>query len=263
MPRIIRVVTSIVGLVLLADSVQATMLLFDQSRDAATGTLVVPTTAGAALPGDYGDRVAGSAMTVPGGQFTYGNGGEGFTPNVVVDIFSDTSVALWTADYGDLENVVFGHVPPGGTTAPSALNVLLTADPGFEVQLHDFELAGWSNADYSIAGVSVFGGASTLFSQSDVLVQGNASGPRHTTFAFPTPLSAEELLIRIDVSNLVRGSQDNVGIDNVRFGQFPPSSAVPGPGTLGLLVPGAALLAGATRRRSRVMRAGRFRTARL
>ena len=56
---------------------QASIIEFDQIRDA-TGT-VIPTISGNAVELDYGDRITASVMNVPGGQFTYGNGGEGFT----------------------------------------------------------------------------------------------------------------------------------------------------------------------------------------
>lgn len=199
----------------MAGEAGATILTFDQARNA-TGTTVIPIQAGAAVPQDYGDRVTGSPMAVAGGAFTYGEAGEGFTPNVVVDYFSGGNVSLWTIDYGDLANVIFAS--PGS----QVMNVRLTADPGFEVRLFHFDLAGWPQADYTINGVSVSSGATTLFSQADVLVEGNATGPRHTAFDFPTPLAGPELLIAIDVANIASGQQDNIGLDNLRFAQNPP-----------------------------------------
>lgn len=165
-----------------------------------------------------------------GGQFTYGNAGEGFTPNIVTDYFVGSpggGVKLWQTDYGDLINIAFG------SHDSESLNIRLTADPGFKVLLYSFDLAGWSNADYDINAVSVSDGSTTLFSQSDVHVEGNFTGPRHTLFDFNTPLSGSELLIQIDYSNLWGSIQDNIGIDNIRFGQNP-LAAVPEPAT-GLL----------------------------
>ena len=74
----------------IADVGRATILEFDQIR-IADGS-VVPTISGNDVEQDYGDRVHGSPMNVPGGQFTYGNGGEGFTPNVVVDYFAGSAI---------------------------------------------------------------------------------------------------------------------------------------------------------------------------
>ena len=147
----------------------ATLLTFDQARNA-TGTQVVPIQAGANVPQDYGDRVTGSPMTVPGGAFTYGNGGEGFTPNVVVDYFSGNRVSLWTTGYGDLENVLFAG------QGANSLNLRFTADAGYEVLLFDFALAGWPTSDYTIDAVTVTGGGATLFAENDVPVQGDAMG---------------------------------------------------------------------------------------
>lgn len=216
----------------------ATILLFDQTRDTTPGNPVIPTFSGARLPADYGDRVTGHSVPVPGGVFTYGEAGEGFTPNVVVDILGGGGtptaprVSLWQTDYGDLVNVVFAN--QGSNT----LNVLLTADPGFEAVLYGFDLGGWPNTDWMIDAVEVLSGGVTLFSQTSVLVEGDFVGPRHTSFLFVTPLLAPELHIRIDFGNLAFGNQDNIGIDNIRFGQ----TSVAEPTTLLLLLSGVALL---------------------
>jgi hypothetical protein len=203
----------------------ATILLFDQERDAVSQSIVGPTSSGGALPADYGDNVTVGAMPVRGGLFTYGEAGEGFTPNVSLDIFSATAtetnprVKLWQSGYGDLVNVIFADGP--GTAGAPMLSVRLTAEPGYSAELYGFDLAGFGS-DYTIAGVSVVAGQTTLYSEANVLVEGDASGPLHTTIEFAEPLSAPELLLQIDVSNLPSGIQDNVGLDNLRFGQDPP-----------------------------------------
>lgn len=207
-------------LVCIAGNAAATILTFDQARSA-TGSTVIPTQAGSAVPQDYGDRVSGTPMAVPGGEFTYGNGGEGFTPNVVVDYFSGNNVALWTTQYGDLINVMFS------SAGSNVMNVRLTADSGFEVLLYQFEIAGWPESDYTINEVTVTGAGTTLFSQTNVLVEGNATGPRHTLFDFASPLIGPELLIGIDFANIAFGQQDNIGIDNIRFSQNPPPVGEP------------------------------------
>jgi PEP-CTERM motif-containing protein len=225
-------VTNLVAAIVLgigATEAQGSILLFDQTR---LSGVVVPTFGGADLPQDYGDRVLGASQTVPGGLFTYGEAGEGFTPNVLVDYFvastaGPTGVGLWDDSYGDLTNVLFGN------QNSIALNIRLTADPGYSVQLYHFDLAGWPNADHTIGAVRVLAGTLTLFSQSAVLVEGDFAGPRHTSFDFATPLSGGELRIEIDYSNLPGNQQDNVGIDNIHFGQFPPG--VPEPSSALLL----------------------------
>ncbi|MHB8954289.1 MAG: hypothetical protein ACYC4U_15065 [Pirellulaceae bacterium] len=223
---------------------RATILLFDQERDAATQKIVGPTSSGGMLPADYGDNVMGDVMAVPGGSFTYGNGGEGFTPNVTLNIYAgsatstDSHVGLWQTGYGDLVNVIFADGP--GTAGSPTLSVLFTASPGYAVDLYGFELGGWNNADYTIAAVQVFAGSATLFSATDVAVEGNMADPRHSTFAFDSPLSAPELLLQLDLSNLASGVQDNIGLDSIRFGQTPPA-AIPEPGSATLFLCGLVL----------------------
>jgi hypothetical protein len=218
---------------------QATILLFDQERGVAN-TSVFPTSSGGRLPGDYGDNVTAAVMAVPGGFFTYGNGGEGFTPDVTVDIFADLATEtdprarLWQTGYGDLVNVVFAEGP--GTAGSPGLTVRFSASPGYVVDLYGFDLAGFG-VDYTIAAVQVLSEASTLFSATDVLVEGNGSGPQRTTFTFDTPLTASELLLRLDFANIAPAVQDNIGIDSIRFGQTPPG-VVPEPATAVLLLLG-------------------------
>ncbi|MBK7950829.1 MAG: PEP-CTERM sorting domain-containing protein [Deltaproteobacteria bacterium] len=231
------------GLLAAPLAARATILTFDESRN---GNAVEPTGSGSQLGSDYGDNVTAASMAVLGGVYTYGEAGEGFTPDVSVDIRSsldsttDPGVRLWQRGYGDLVNVVFSEGP--GTAGAPLLFVRLTAAPGFVVDLHDFDLAHSSPVATTIAGVSVLDGETTLFSAANVLVAGSTSTPGRTTFSFPMPLSAVELLVRIDVSNLSPGAQDNIGLDNLRFGQTPPG-VVPEPGTALLIFLGLAGLA--------------------
>lgn len=212
-------------LALAAPPARGTILSFDEARDAATGSIVVAASAGSSFPSDYGDNVSSAQMAVPGGFFRYGDGGEGFTPDVTVDAFAslatptDPRVRQWQTGYGDLVNVLFSDGP--GIEGSPQLFVRLSAAPGFVVDLYGFDLAGFGQ-DYTIAGVSVLDGSNALFSATNVLVEGNATGLLHTSLAFATPLSSQELLVVIDVSNLAASIQDNIGLDNVRFGQTPP-----------------------------------------
>jgi hypothetical protein len=235
---------------------RATILLFDQERDSGSQSTVWPTSSGGTLPADYGDRVTGAVVAVPGGVFTYGEGGEGYTPDVTVDIYSaaatatDPRVKLWQTGYGDLVNVIFPEGP--GTAGAPLLSVRLTAAPGYVVDLYGFELAGFGS-DYVIAGVSVFAGATALYTEANVLVHGDALGARHTTFAFTEPYSASELLLQVDLSNLAAGVQDNIAMDSIRFGQTPPP-AIPEPAPALLLLAGLTLVAVACHRSRRSSR---------
>ena len=253
-PRLPSLLLLVLFAVLPAGPARATILLFDQARDAATGSIVVPTSSGGALPADYGDNVTSAAMSVTGGVFTYGNGGEGFTPDVTVDIFSSSAtptsarVGLWNTGYGDLVNVVFGEGP--GIGGSPFVDIVLTAAQGFVVDLYGFELAAFGT-DLTIAGIDVLAGALSLYSEPDVLVQGDQTGPRHNTFDFGAPLSAPEVRVRLDLSNLAANIQDNVAIDSIRFGQTPPRVPEPGTGVLALCGLAFAASARSSRRPSR------------
>ena len=77
----------------------------------------------------YGDRVTSTTMP---GNFLYGEAGEGFTPNVVVDYGPTGSLpSLWTTGYADLVNALFEDQDGFGV-----LEVSFTADPGFNVNIY-------------------------------------------------------------------------------------------------------------------------------
>lgn len=232
----------------------ATVLRFDQAVRG--GTLVTTDNVGGAPPAGYGSHVGAAAMPVPGGALTYDEAGEGFTPDVRVELFAtgataaDSHVRLWHEGYGNLVNVAFTEGP--GVSGAPELFVRLTADPGFVVDLYGFDLAAFGGADRIIAGIQVFGGSTLLHELHDVRVEGDATGLGYTPIGFGAgPLSAPELLVRLDLSNLPAGIQDNIGLDNLRFGQTPPPpivQVVPAPSVATLLV-AAAWAAGARRRR--------------
>lgn len=214
----------------------ATILTFDIDNTRPTDVI--------AMDQNYGDRVLAAVQ----GNATYGVGAEGFTGNILASYATGTdslaNLTRWTTDYGDLVNVLENE-----EDGDTLLSVILTADSGFLAQLYGFDLGGWPNSDYTIAGVSVFDGATQLFSQSNVLVQGDVTGPRHTSFTFATPLSGANLQIRIDLTGL-GGNSDNIGIDNIRFGQDRAvAGGVPEPATWATMIAGFGLVGGAMRRR--------------
>ena len=180
-----------------------TILIFENSSGFSIGF----------IDSNYGHRVTANIQ----GGFSYG--GTADTPNVVTNYSANTRG--WTSNYGDLSNVAYTGAFDG------ILQLTLSADPGFEVNLHSFDLAGWSQADHIINSVQVLDGVGqVLFSQSNVLVHGDLVGPRHTTFSFP-PLTAPALSIRFDASNLtVPFGAQVIGLDNVRFSQVPEPSSV-------------------------------------
>jgi hypothetical protein len=186
---------------------------------------------GIALDDAYGDRVT-SAMQ---DGFAYGTM-FGPTPNIEVSSGSNTGSLLhWDASFGDLTNVVYA--PESG----GELRIAMAADAGWQVQLHGFDVAGWPSADYTINGVRVEVDGSVAFSEASAFIRGvtpDGQGRVHTSYDFAGPLTGSTITIVLDVANIVGTAQDNIGIDNVAFGQV-----VPGAGTVAGLAMGGLVVA--------------------
>jgi hypothetical protein len=180
------------------------LIAFSPAR--ATTLTFEPLTSTTSSPIDqaYGDRVTSTSQ----GGFTYGEGGEGFTPNVVADY---GPAFRWPDRYGDLVDVLF--VFP----ETEVFSVTLTADAGFQVLLYDFDMAGFPQVDYTIDSVQVQDETATLlFDQTNAFIAG--AGPSHTDFDFASPLVGQALTISFDSRNLA-DLNTHIGIDNIRFGQ--------------------------------------------
>jgi hypothetical protein len=222
----------------LASSAHATVLTFDTD---------VRTQAVVSLDQAYGDHVAAPLQ----GFASYGVGLEGFTPNVVVDYLiegvASTAYSREHDFYGDLVNVIANN---NGAGRPQ---LLFTADPGYQMVLYGFDLGGFPNTDRILQGVTVTSGATTLFSQSDVLIHGAPPAPQHTGFAFAGGLNGgQSLLLSLDLTGLA--AHRFIGIDNVRFGQVAipaPPGGVPEPAAWAMLVLGFATIGGLLRTRAR------------
>jgi hypothetical protein len=127
--------------------------------------------------------------------------------------------------------------------------VRLDVDTGYEVRLFGFDLAGWLWRDYDSVSATVTGSSGVLFTQSLVHVEGDFNGPRRTSFDFGAGLADTSwILLDIDLAG-VGSSYQNVGLDNVRFGQVdltppppppppPPVGAIPEPGAWALMIIG-------------------------
>lgn len=178
---------------------------------------------------NYGDNVTATTM----GGFGYGVGAEGFTPDVAVT-YGTNDPALWTTGYGNLTNVLFEDQDNTGI-----LTVTLTAAAGFDAVLYSFDLAAFTTAfgsDPTVQSITVKdGSANTLFSQAN----GTVSRTTHSTLDFTsTPLVSNTLIITVDARNL-GGLNDDIAVDNIRFGQ---QAAVPEPASLVALGLGALAL---------------------
>ncbi len=183
----------------------------------------------------YGDNVTATTM----GGVGYGVGAEGFTPNVAVT-YGTNDPALWTSGYGNLTNVLFEDQDSTGI-----LTVTFTAEAGFDAVLYGFDLAAYTTAfasDPVVQSITVKDGfGASLFTQAG----GTVSRTGHSSLDFSAaPLVGSTLVVTVDARNL-GGLNDDIAVDNLRFGQ---QAAVPEPVSMLTLSIGAVAL---LRRRSR------------
>jgi hypothetical protein len=210
---------------------QATVLTFDVAGGVSDH---------ANLAGTYGDRVSVSPDGLGHG---YGFGPEGATPNVVLDYgAAGEDIALWTTSYGDLVNVAINDADSDTT-----FTVTLTADTGYLVDFYGFDLASFVSAGQTLAGFAVRDGdANLLARQGSVAI----SGATHNSFDYATPLSANRIQLVLNLSGL-GGASDDIGLDNLRFGQHAAVASVPEPASWALMILGSGAAGTVLRRRRR------------
>jgi len=221
----------LVGLLLGAREAGATRLVFES---------FLP---GQAISSSYGDRATGYVD----GAYKYGDDG-GFTPNVTTSY--NTGLVYQGAFFGDM--VAVGY----GTDASGILEVRLTADPGYDVELLGFDLAGYLFTSYAVDAIEVRNESDlVLWSAASTLVRGGNGTPgstssgQHSTYGLAdfggASLKSAVLAIRVDAHSMGSDSW-KIAIDNVSFGQ---AVAAPEPGTALLLGLGVGALALGRRRR--------------
>lgn len=224
----------------LSSTASATVLTFDMG--VTSGTQVVQT---------YGDRVG---LAIPG-EFQYGSAG-GPTPNVVAEY---TPVLLFSNDpavhYGDLQGVLYRRAVPGDI---GIIEILLTADQGYEVCLNSFDVAAWVNPivglqeDLPLKSVRVETGLGQVLwsvnyvspNPDPMLIMPGTTPLRHVTFDFDGVAQCSRQIRIVLNLNQIPFKIDKFGIDNINFGQ----QLVPSPGSSALLA-GSLFAAGLRRRR--------------
>jgi hypothetical protein len=183
---------------------------------------------GVPMPQTYGDQVT----SITSGAFSYGAAG-GFTPNIAVEYTSPdtpTDLNFWTTGYSDLVNVLENE--PDGE---NSFTVRFTADSGFLVRLDGFDLGNFGS-QVTLTGFRVEDAlGNSLFSVSNLVVP--ASTQPHLDFDFAGGLFASQINLIVDTTGL-GGNSDNIGLDNIQFGQ----TAVPEPSAAALFLPAALCL---------------------
>ena len=172
----------------------------------------------------YGDRVIASPDSAGHSYDIIAGNGLGLTPNVEVDYIAGEP-KLWTTGYGDLTNVFYDEID-----FSTSFEIEFSADPGFEVGIFGFEMAAFG-AGETLPGIEILDGDNTiLWSVGPTFITGSDHNSFDTGGVF-----AESLTITVDLTGL-GGSSDNIGIDNVHFGQR--LAAVPEPSGAVVLVGG-------------------------
>jgi hypothetical protein len=226
----------------------ASILTFDSCGVSATAAIVTQCSGGSVNP-NYGDRVSGSSTDAasPAPDRSYGEAGEGYTPNVVTSISGGLG---WGFGYGLLTNVVYVQGVNG------LLDVTFTADTGFRVGLLDFNLGAFAPPQNGYQGIGI-----TVRDETNALLYNQTVNVGVTDLTQLINVQSGvggSLTLRLDVTALAFDPEnfvfdrESIGIDNIRFSQTAassqPSGDIPEPSTFAL-VGGAALLAAWARKR--------------
>lgn len=201
---------------LLCASAQATMLTFESVS--ALGPTVNPS---------YGDRVSsfGPGLGPAGGP----------TPNIVLDFVPTGTVPLqftvYSTGYHTLSNAL-GH-----TNFNQPGYIEFTPDPGWDVVLSSFDVAGWSVNAYPDSRIQIVDTAGTVYFDTGLF-----TFPARTVIAY-TPEIRSTLPLRLLINDF-----GDLGLDNVVFSQV---ATIPEPGTWVLWLAGLAALGTLARQRSR------------
>ncbi|MEM0897472.1 MAG: hypothetical protein AAGJ79_11365, partial [Verrucomicrobiota bacterium] len=172
----------------------ATELTFDHSAASVNQN---PT-----LNANYGDRVTGPVN----GAVSYRGSGN-FTPNVLSSFPNSSRVEA--VGYGNFRECLFAN---------GVLQIVLSADPGFVVVVHRFDLAAEDNRHSSDPVANhvrlTDGSGTTLFEE----LAPSISYLERTRYNFVgAPIKANSITIEVNVQSF--SSSKNVGLDNLLFSQ--------------------------------------------
>ncbi|VGO22030.1 InlB B-repeat-containing protein [Pontiella sulfatireligans] len=186
-------------LIMLAALAQATVLTFD----AGVGNYEL-------MPQDYGDNVTSTNM----GAYSYGEAGEGFTPNVTVEYIGvGDGLHYWHNSYGDLVSVLENEDDGERWTI-----VHFEAETAHQVTLHGLDIGIYGTGIIPIDSMTITNeSGAVLFQQNNMAIDGSTSG--HTNINFGA-ITGQSLTLILDLQTAAATSDnDTIGLDNIIFSE--------------------------------------------
>ena len=203
---------------------------------------------------DYGDRVnatsvsgtywpqtpwGGDAEPLADATLNYGDGGEGFTPNVSVLLWP-VPTSLWTMtryyqSWSGMSDVVYTDVW-----------LFLEPDPGYAVTLHDFKAAAWTGVTADL-NYSVWE-SSSINDVTGAVTWGTKTVDAQDIGAVDDTADTYTLDLTYDTGAaiwLTSTNPGNVAFDDIRFSQ----SVIPEPSSFAMLAALCGLVAWGWRKR--------------
>ncbi len=164
------------------------------------------------MPQAYGDFVTNTTM----GAYSYGESGEGFTPNVAVEYIGDGGDGLdfWTTGYGDLVNIVENEDNGERWTI-----IRFAATLGCETVLHSLDMGNYIYSPIVIDSITVTNeSGAVLFQTNNFTLGANAADHTHINFG---SITGQVLTLVLDLQTAaITIDNDKVGLDNITFSQI-------------------------------------------
>lgn len=218
----------------------------------AGGNTYGPLGNGSTIVTEYGDRVSGPTQsnvpTVDFGSppswynFSYGNNGEGYTPNVLVDkkiIFlsagvpnTTTATQSW-ASAGNRSQIAY---PATGTLEGGKWYWTFTADPGYFVKLHSLDIVRFASAALP-ATVNVYGSNDLMNLGPALYTSGTLSVTNVAQTVSPNIMNTAITSTALTLEFVLPPGESlfNWATDNIVFSQLVPEPATASLAGMGLI----------------------------